>query len=87
MRLVPNVVVVASAPEGTVILFSCISVNQLLVGVDRTTCVGGVWIPDVNGAMCRGMIIFIDLYNSYHIVGLVIHSTCILYTVWLQVAN
>ena len=55
MRLVPNVVGVASAPEGTVISFSCYDSNQSLVGVDRTTCVDGVWIPDVNGAMCRGM--------------------------------
>ena len=52
MRPVPNV---ASAPEGTVISFSCVSVNQVLVGVDRTTCVEGVWIPDVNGIICRGM--------------------------------
>ena len=56
MRLVPNVVGVASAPEGTVISFSCISVNQVLVGVDNATCVGGVWSPDINGVMCRGMI-------------------------------
>ena len=54
MRLVPNVVGVASAPEGTVISFSCISVNQVLVGVDSATCVGGVWSPDIDGVMCRG---------------------------------
>ena len=55
MRLVPNVVGVASAPEGTIISFSCISVNQVLVGVDNATCVGGVWSPDIDGVMCRGM--------------------------------
>ena len=54
MRLVPNVVGVASAPEGTVISLSCISVNQVLVGVDNATCVGGVWRPDIDGVMCRG---------------------------------
>ena len=53
--MVPNVVGVASAHEGTVISFSCVNMNQVLVGVDRTTCVGGVWIPDVNGIICRGM--------------------------------
>ena len=54
MRLVPNVVGVASAPEGTVISLSYISVNQVLVGVDNATCVGGVWSPDIDGVMCRG---------------------------------
>ena len=32
MRLVPNVAGVASAPEGTVISFSCYDSNQALVG-------------------------------------------------------
>ena len=54
MRLVPNVMGVASAPEATVISFSCIGVNQVLVGVDNATCVGGIWSPDIDGVMCRG---------------------------------
>ena len=54
MRLVPNVVGVVSAPEGTVISFSCISVNQVVVGLDNATCVRGVWRPDIDGVMCRG---------------------------------
>ena len=53
MRLVPNVVGVASSPEGTVISLSCISMNQVLVGVDSATCVGGVWSPDIDGVTCR----------------------------------
>ena len=63
MRLVPNVVGVASAPEGTVISFSCNDSNQSLVGVNRATCVEGVWIPDVNGVMCKGIN---GLFNLFH---------------------
>ena len=62
VRLVPNMMGVASAPEGTVISFSCISVNQV-VGVDNATCVGGVWSPDIDGVMCRGMPVSIITIN------------------------
>ena len=54
VRLVPNVVGVASAPEGTVVSFSCINVNQVLVGVDSATCIGNIWSPDIDGVICRG---------------------------------
>ena len=70
MRLVPNVIGVASAPEGTIISLSCISVNQVLIGVNNATCVGGVWSPDIDGVMCRGKffsmttIIFMVYYYS-----------------------
>ena len=69
MRLVPNVVGVASAPEGTVISFSCISVNQVLVGVDNATCVGGVWRPNIDGVMCRVMYDLITLFIYNYLDG------------------
>ena len=44
----------ASAPEGTVISFTCNNENQVLGGMDNATCIEGRWSPDIDGVMCRG---------------------------------
>ena len=56
MRLVPDVMGVASSPEGGVISFLCISASQVLVGIDNATCVEGMWNwpGDVDAITCRG---------------------------------
>ena len=54
LRFLTDVVGVASAPEGTVISFSCNNENQVLDGIDNATCIEGRWSPDIDGVMCRG---------------------------------
>ena len=54
LRFLTDVVNVTSAPEGTVISFSCNNENQVLDGIDNATCIEGRWSPDIDGVTCRG---------------------------------
>ena len=54
LRFLTDVMSVASAPEGTIISFTCNNENQVLDGIDNATCIEGRWSPDIDGVMCRG---------------------------------